>query len=134
MHSGYFRDIPLIEVSVEGGSLIKHCRKKRRPITFTVNAQENEGGRKNPDQNTPTAHRRQTTFFYIYTYITHSTNPNPPSETPSITRAYICSGHVTSSANIHTYRLDVMHAGDTNPTTSTQNPSVSQRTRTCTCT
>jgi hypothetical protein len=29
-----------MEVSVEDGSLIKHCRKKRRPITFTVHAQE----------------------------------------------------------------------------------------------
>ena len=28
-HSGNFRDIPMIEVSVEGGSPNKHCRKKR---------------------------------------------------------------------------------------------------------
>ncbi len=40
IHSGNFRDIPLIDVSVEGRSRIKHCRKKKRPITFTVNAQE----------------------------------------------------------------------------------------------
>jgi hypothetical protein len=39
-HIGDFRDVPLIEVSVEGFSTIKHCRKKRRPIIFTVNAQE----------------------------------------------------------------------------------------------
>ncbi len=37
-HIGNFCDVPLIEVSVEGGSLIKHCRKKRRSISFTVNA------------------------------------------------------------------------------------------------
>ncbi len=40
LHGGYFRDVPLIEVSVEGGSPIKHCRKKRRLISFTVSAQE----------------------------------------------------------------------------------------------
>ncbi len=34
------RDIPLVDISVEGGSGKKHCRKKRRPITFTVNTQE----------------------------------------------------------------------------------------------
>ncbi len=28
-----------IEVSVEDGSLLKHCRKKWSPITFTANAQ-----------------------------------------------------------------------------------------------
>ncbi len=39
-HSGNFRDVPLIEVYVEGGSIAEHCRKKRRPIAFTVNAQE----------------------------------------------------------------------------------------------
>ncbi len=41
-HSGNCRDVPLIEVSVERGSIIKHCRKKRRPITFKVNAQKKE--------------------------------------------------------------------------------------------
>jgi hypothetical protein len=40
IHSGDCGNVPLIEVSVEGGSRTKHCRKKRRPITFTVNAQE----------------------------------------------------------------------------------------------
>jgi hypothetical protein len=40
MHSGHIRDVPLLEVSVESGSLKKHCHKKRRPITFTVNVQE----------------------------------------------------------------------------------------------
>ncbi len=40
-HIGNFRDVPLIEVPVERRSLSKHCRKNRRPITFTVNiAQE----------------------------------------------------------------------------------------------
>ncbi len=39
-HSGNFRDVPLIEVSVKDGSPIKHCRKKRRPITLTVNVLE----------------------------------------------------------------------------------------------
>ncbi len=39
-HIGNFCDVPLIEVSVEGVSRTKHCRKKRRPITFTVNEQE----------------------------------------------------------------------------------------------
>jgi hypothetical protein len=33
-------DVPLVEVSIEGESTGKHCRKKRRPITFTANAQE----------------------------------------------------------------------------------------------
>ncbi len=32
IHSGHVRDVPPIEVSVESGSLIKHCREKRRPI------------------------------------------------------------------------------------------------------
>ncbi len=40
LHSGNFRDVPLIEISVERGSGIKHCCKWRRTITFTVNAQE----------------------------------------------------------------------------------------------
>ncbi len=39
-HSGNFRDVPLIEVSIEDGSAIKHCRKRRKTITFAVNAQE----------------------------------------------------------------------------------------------
>jgi hypothetical protein len=72
---------------------------------------------------------KQHSSKYIHTSL-HQ--PKPPRVNLLESQEHICSGHVTSSSNIHTYRLDVMHAGDTNPTTSTQNPSVSQRTRTCT--
>ncbi len=113
-HIGNFRDVPLIEVSVEIGSIIKHCRKKRRPIIFTVNAQEKKAeGRTlikilwQPKEGK--------TFFKLHT---SRHQPTTPSEPPWITRA--CSRHVTASSNIRTYRLDVMHAGDTNQTTSTQ--------------
>ncbi len=37
LHIANFRDVPLIEVSVEFSSLTKHCRKKRRQSSFTVN-------------------------------------------------------------------------------------------------
>ncbi len=47
IHSGNFRNIPLIEVSVEDWSIVKHCDEKRRPITFTVNAQEKKADYKN---------------------------------------------------------------------------------------
>jgi hypothetical protein len=49
IHSGNTHDIPLIEVSVEGESTAKHCRKKRRPITCAFNAQEKKAEeKKNP--------------------------------------------------------------------------------------
>jgi hypothetical protein len=43
-HIGNFRDVPLIEVSVEGGSTPKHWHKERRPIIFSQRARK-EGGR-----------------------------------------------------------------------------------------
>ncbi len=103
IHSGNFRDIPLIEVSVEGFSIFKHCRKKRRPITCTVDAQEQKGGKKN--SLIKQAQRRQNIQI-------------PRSELPCLTRA--CLSHVTSSSNIRTSRLDVMHASDTHQTAFTQ--------------
>jgi hypothetical protein len=71
MHIGNFRDVPLIEVSVEGGSITKHCRKTRRPITFTVNAQEKKGARKNPDQKYSNSPKKAN--ILQTTYITPST-------------------------------------------------------------
>jgi hypothetical protein len=46
-HCGNCGDVPFIEVSVEVSvesvSISKHCRKKRRPMTFTVNARKERG-------------------------------------------------------------------------------------------
>ncbi len=41
LHSGNFRDVPLIKISVEGGSRLKHCARQEGRLK--------EGGRKNPD-------------------------------------------------------------------------------------
>jgi hypothetical protein len=43
-HVGDSGNIPLIEVSVEGAIILKHCHKKGRQISFTVNARK-EGRR-----------------------------------------------------------------------------------------
>ncbi len=74
MHIGNFRDVPLIEVSVEGGSICKHCCKKRRPITITVNAQEKKAQGRTLIKNTVIAQRRLT-FFTLHTSL-HK--PKPP--------------------------------------------------------
>jgi hypothetical protein len=71
-HIGNFRDVPLIEVSVEGVSRKKHCCKKRRLITFTVNEQEKKA--EEASSNTVTAQRRQ--HILQITYI------NPPTQSP----------------------------------------------------
>jgi hypothetical protein len=42
---GNFGDVPLADITVEGVSTVKHCRKKRTPITFRVNAQEKKAKR-----------------------------------------------------------------------------------------
>jgi hypothetical protein len=65
-HIGDFRDVPLIEVSVEARSPIKHCRKKRRSITFTVDAQEKKAKGRTLIKILLTAQRRQT-FFKLQT-------------------------------------------------------------------
>ncbi len=94
IHIGNFRDIPLIHVSVEGGSRMKHCRKKRRPITFTVNAEEKEGGRtliKILWQ--PEVGKRSAYFIH------HSTNPNPRVNLLESTWCNACWWH--ASDNFH---------------------------------
>ncbi len=49
LRSGDFGDVPRTDITVEGVSLLKHCHKKRRQVTLTVNAIK-KGGRKNPDK------------------------------------------------------------------------------------
>ena len=111
IHSGNFRDIPLIEVSIEDGSPVKHCRKERRPIIFTVNAQENKA----EEPRCQYCDSPMKANILQFTYIT------PPSQTLEGTslnhKSMFRSRYVILK---HTYRLDVMHAGDTNQTTSTQ--------------
>ena len=68
--------------------------------------------RKSPDTNTGTAQRRQT-FFKLHTPI-HQTKPR---DNLLESQEHVQVTYVTLK---HTYRLDVMHAGDTNQTTSTQ--------------
>ena len=42
IHSSNFRDVPPIEVAVEGRSMVKHYRKKRRTMTFTLARREEQ--------------------------------------------------------------------------------------------
>jgi hypothetical protein len=58
------RDVPLIQVSVEGGSKCKHCRKKEGQLHSQSKRKKRR--RKNPDQNI------QTSFL----------QPKTPSEPP----------------------------------------------------
>ncbi len=103
--------------------------KTRRPITCIVNAQETKRPKEEPSNQTILWQPKEGKTFFKWPTLTPPTQTNSPSEPPWIIR-YMCSGHVMSSSNIRTSRLDVMHAGDTHQTTSTQTPSVSQRTRT----
>ncbi len=83
----------------------------------------NEGARKNPDQKYSNSPKKAN--ILQTTYITPSTQTRPP----CITRA--CSGHVTSPSNTHVStwcHACRWHESDNFHT----NPSVSQRTRTCT--
>ncbi len=123
---GNFRDVPLIEVSVERRSLPKHCRKNRRPITFTVKRARLEGGRtlikilKQPKE----GKRSQKRGNHSSNYIHHFPNPTPPPpEWTSVNHKSMFKSRYVILKD--TYRLDVMHAGDTNL-------SVSQRTWTLT--
>ncbi len=90
LHSGNFRDIPLIEVSVEGISLNKHYRKTKSPITFTVNAQENKA----EEPRCQYCDSPMKANILQFTYIT------PPTQTPEWTP-----GRFPSSSNI---RIDLM--------------------------
>jgi hypothetical protein len=113
-HSDNFRDVPLVDVSVEGGSRFKHFCKKRRPITFTVNAQEKKAEERTLIKILWQPKEGKQSSNYIH----HAINPKTPrSEPPWITRA--CSGWRYVILK-HTYRLHVTHAGDTDQTISTQ--------------
>ncbi len=71
LHSGNFRDIPLMEVSVEGGRRFKHCRKKKdRLHSQSTNMKKRW---KNPDQNTVSSQRRLT-FFKLHSSL-HQPKP-----------------------------------------------------------
>ena len=65
-HISYFRDVPLIQVSVEGGSPIKHCRNKKKADYIHTTTRKKRKVKHNPDQNTQTPQRRQT-FFKLHT-------------------------------------------------------------------
>jgi hypothetical protein len=66
-HSGNFGDVPLIQVSVEGGSILKHCRKKRRPI---ARARKEDGRTLIKILKQP---KEGKSFFKLHTYITPTT-------------------------------------------------------------
>ncbi len=101
--------------------------KTRRPITCTVNAQEQKGRRKNPliKQYCDSPKKAK-----------HSSNDrHSPKQTPRVNLLASQDACVQVTwrhpqTNVRLSRLDVMHAGDTHQTTSTQTRSVSQRTRT----
>ena len=92
-HSGNFRDVPLIEVSVEGGSTIKHCGKDKQAdyMHSQRTRTRKPEGRTLGSNNTVTAQRGPN---ILQMTDIHPTNPNkpPPSEPPCITRC-MCSGH-----------------------------------------
>ncbi len=101
-HSGNTRDVPLIEVSVEGRSTLKHCgRDKKADYMHSQRARTKKvEGWTLWSNNKVTARRRQN---ILQMTDVHATNPNKPtpSEPPCITRC-LCSGHVTSYSNILT--------------------------------
>jgi hypothetical protein len=96
-HSGDFRDIPLIQVPVEGGTAIrttKHCRKKKKADYIHKSTRNKRKAKHNINQNTRTANSRQT-LFTLHTQSFHQPKPHP-GELPWISIAY--SGHDTSSS------------------------------------
>ncbi len=102
LHIGNFRNIPLFDISVEGGNLIKHCRKTKGRL-HSQSTRKKKGRRKNPDQNSVTAKPRKT-FFKLHA---SRHQPKPPPQWTFLN---------------HKSKSDIFHT----------NPYVSQRTRTCT--
>jgi hypothetical protein len=86
-HIDNFRNVPLIEVSVEDGSTMKHCRKKKKASYIHSQRARKEGGRTliiilwQP--------KRRQTFFKSHA----SLHQHQPPEWTSL-------NHVTSSSNI----------------------------------
>ncbi len=70
-HRSHFRDIPLIEGAVEGGSKAEHCRKKRKPITFTAKRARKERRKEEPWSKYCDSPKKANILWY------HSTDPNP---------------------------------------------------------
>jgi hypothetical protein len=110
-HSSNSRDVPLIDVSVEGGSIHEHCRKTKKADYI-----HSQRARIKDSWTLIRILRQRKEGKHSSNYIHHSTNPNP--ERTSLNHnSMLRSRYVILK---HTYRLDVMHADDTNQITSTQ--------------